>query len=285
MGNFQLVTYPRSGTCNGDINTANVGFNSTCELGIYWLYNNLIKYVDSVSVVGGQSEATKQQAAMKPQLLALSVQAQKIFDSFNASLSDYNNLANTFADNASSVSQAAVDKANNFSTSFYSLYASAQETLSQFSTILNSQYINAELQSIGIQPRGMLMKVFPSITRYGDISKNLAAEMSNALNATSADQAKETSKANAYAAMASTDLQTANSIMQTVIDKWNKGFYKSITQTALNVETSDLAKLRSMYTERSNTANQIISQYNPDNSGRDWSSSTFTCSRCDSSGN
>jgi hypothetical protein len=256
------VTYPRSGSCNGDINTANVSFNAACELGIYWLYNNLIKYVDSVSVVGGQSEAVKQQVAMKQQLVTLAAAAQKIYDNYLATNEAFNTLANRYSENPSSITQQDVNNAIGFSSTFSSLYASGLDTQNQINTIIASQYINQDLVNLASQPRGILGKINPQLMRFVDISKNFVNEISNALNTTSADQAKETSKANAYAAMASTDLQTANSLMQTVIDKWNKGVYKSITQTALNVETSDLAKLRSMYTERSNTANQIISQLN-----------------------
>jgi hypothetical protein len=122
LGNFQLVTYPRSGSCNGDINTANVSFNAACELGIYWLYNNLIKYVDSVSVVGGQSEAVKQQVAMKQQLVTLAVAAQKIYDNYLATNEAFNTLANRYSENPSSITQQDVNNAIGFSSTFSSLY-------------------------------------------------------------------------------------------------------------------------------------------------------------------
>ena len=262
MGNFQLATYPRSGSCNGDINTANVGYNSTCELGIYWLYGNIIKYVDSVSAVGGQSEAAKQQAAMKVQLTALVVAAQKIYDNFITTSNDYGNFKNKIGDNFAAAGQAGIDQALAFSSTFAALFANCQDTLNQINLITNSQYMNAELQSLAAQPRAQTTKIWQSLRSSPDDAKNLAAEISNALNAPSADQLKEAAKVKAYEIMANADLQAANSLMQNVIDKWNKGYYKNITQDALTKEISEVSSLRSIFSEKSNTANQIYSQLN-----------------------
>lgn len=262
MGSFQLVTYPRSGSCNGDINVANVGYNSTCELGIYWLYGSVIKYVDSISVVGGQSEAAKQQAAMKPKLVALVVTAQKIYDEFIALNREWGEFVTKYEDNPGAATQADVDKALSFGPRFNAIYLPAQDALNQITTIYNSQYINNELAQLGAMARAQLMKTTPSMLNYQSAVKNFAAEISSALNTPSADLVKDTAKAKSYDAMANQDMQAANSYMQDVINKWNKGIYKNITQAALAKELNEVSQLRSMYVERSNTASQIISQLN-----------------------
>ena len=262
MGNFQLATYPRSGSCNGDINTANVGYNSTCELGIYWLYGNTIKFVDSISVVGGQSEASKQQAAMKIQLVALVAAAQKIYDSFINTSNDYSNFKNKIGDNFAAAGQAGIDQALSFSSTFATLFVSAQDTLNQLDLLSRSQYMNAELQSLVSQPRGQITKIWQSLRSNPDDAKSLAAEISNALNAPSADQIKESARVKAYDIMATADLLAANSLMQNIIDKWNKGYYKNITKEALTKEIYEVNSLRSTFSERLNTTNQIYAQLN-----------------------
>ena len=262
MGNFQLVTYPRSGSCNGDINVANVGYNSTCELGIYWLFGSVIKFVDSISVVGGQSEAAKQQAAMKPKLLELVVTAQKLYDEFIALNREWGEFVTKYEDNPGAATQADVDKALSFGPRFNAIYLPAQDALNQITTIYNSQYLNSELAQLGAMARAQLMKTTPSMLSYQSAVKNFAAEISNALNTPSADLAKDTAKAKSYEAMANQDLQVANSYMQDVINRWNKGLYKSITQAALAKELNEVSQMRSMFVERSNNASQIISQLN-----------------------
>jgi len=262
MGNFQLVTYPRSGTCNGDINSANVGYNATCELGIYWLYGNVIKYVESVSVVGGQSEAAKQQAAMKLQLVGLVAAAQKIIDSYSKTTAEWNNFVSKYEENLASAGQEGVSLVLGLGSRFNELAVSGQDVLNQMNTIFNSQYLNSELSVLGGQQRAILSKSLPMMLRYPQIAKSYAAEISNSLNSTSADQAKEIAKAKSYESMAAQDLQASLSFMQNVIDRWNKGLYKSISQADLTQETSQVTQLRSTYVDRLNTADQIINQLN-----------------------
>jgi hypothetical protein len=262
MGNFQIVTYPRSGACNGDINSANVGYNATCELGIYWLYGGVIKYVDSISVVGGLSEAAKQQAAMKPQLLALVVSAQKIHDSYVATQKEWNAFTSKYEEDLSAAGQDGITLILRLGSTFNDLGLSGQDVLNQMNTILNSQYVNSELQNIGGAPRAQLSKILPMLLRYPAIAKNYAAEISNAMNSTSADQQKETARAKSYEATANQDLKEASSIMQNVIDRWNKGIYKSISQEELSKETNQVVNYRATYENGLNTANQIISQLN-----------------------
>jgi hypothetical protein len=50
--------------------------------------------------------------------------------------------------------------------------------------------------------------------------------------------------------------------MQNVIDRWNKGIYKSISQEELSKETNQVVNYRATYNDRLNTANQIMSQLN-----------------------
>jgi len=262
MGNFAIVTYPRSGACNGDINTANVGYNATCELGIYWLYGSVIKYVDSISVVGGLSEAAKQQAAMKPQLLALVVSAQKIYDNYIATREEWNTFVSKYEEDLSAAGQEGLTLIIRLGSTFSDIALSGQDVLNQMNTILNSQYVNSELQNIGGAPRAQLSKNLPMMLRYPQIAKNYAAEISNALNSTSADQQKETARAKSYEATANQDLKEASSIMQNVIDRWNKGLYKSISQEELSKETNRVVNYRATYEDGLKTANQIISQLN-----------------------
>ena len=260
MGNFQIVTYPRSGACNGDINSANVGYNATCELGIYWLYGGVIKYVDSISVVGGLSEAAKQQAAMKPQLLALAVSAQKIYENYIATQREWNTFVSKYEEDLSAAGQEGITLVLRLGSTFNELGLSGQDVLNQMNTILNSQYVNSELQNVGGAPRAQLSKAVPMMLRYPQIAKNYAAEISNAMNSTSTNFTDISKKAFAYLNMASQDLDTANSYMQGVIERWNKGIYKNITQNELTNEINQVGQLRSTYLERSKTASQVISQ-------------------------
>lgn len=262
MGNFQIVTYPRSGACNGDINSANVGYNATCELGIYWLYGGVIKYVDSISVVGGLSEAAKQQAAMKPQLLALVVSAQKIYESYIATQREWNTFVSKYEEDLSAAGQEGITLVLRLGSTFNELGLSGQDVLNQMNTILNSQYVNSELQNLGGAPRAQLSKAVPMMLRYPAIAKNYAAEISNALNSTSADQQKETARAKSFEATANQDLKEASSIMQNVIDRWNKGIYKSISQEELSKETNQVVNYRATYENGLKNANQIVSQLN-----------------------
>jgi hypothetical protein len=147
-------------------------------------------------------------------------------------------------------------------STFNELGLSGQDVLNQMNTILNSQYVNSELQNLGGAPRAQLSKNLPMMLRYPQIAKNYATEISNALNSTSADQQKETARAKSYEANANQDLKEASSYMQMVIDRWNKGIYKNITQEELTTEINQVVKFRSNYNDRLNTANQIISQLN-----------------------
>ena len=146
--NSQLVIYPRSGTCTGDINNITVQSGTTCEIGIYWVYGSNLRFIDSVSAVGGLSEAQKQQAAMLVALKAIEIAVDKTGQKFNETFSEYFSVLEKINKMGSQPSSEDLQIVRNSMEGMNSFTIEFRNLSSQILPYMKSQYLNPELNTI-----------------------------------------------------------------------------------------------------------------------------------------
>jgi hypothetical protein len=173
--NSQLVIYPRSGSCSGDINDISVQTGSSCEIGIYWIFGRDIKYIDSANAIGGQSEAQKQQAAMLMELNALSIAIEKMGQKFSENFVEYFEVIDKT--NKTGVPPSieelqlvrdSVERMNSFTTQFTDLR-------NKLLIFMKSQYLNQELNVI-------LQKNWALVNKYLVNLQNMSSESNDFVN-------------------------------------------------------------------------------------------------------
>jgi hypothetical protein len=146
--NSQLVIYPRSGTCTGDINNITVQAGSSCEIGIYWVYGSNLRFIDSVSAVGGLSEAQVEQAAMLKILNALTTTVEVASRKYSEIVSPYSDLTEKYLNNGGQPTPEEIQFVRNAIDKFNALSIEFSSYQSQIIPIVKSKYLNQELNML-----------------------------------------------------------------------------------------------------------------------------------------
>ncbi len=235
--NSQLVIYPRSGTCTGDINNITVQAGSTCEIGIYWIYGNTIKYIDSVSAVGGLSEAQKQQAAIQKILNELTPKIEDAARRSSEIISPYADLSQKYLDNGGQPTVEELDFVRTAITKFTDLSAEFAGLQQQILPILKSPYLNTEINML-------IQRNFKLI--YGTQSnlQNLIAEANNFINQYTTANSSVTNELNVsrqFVSMSKNELSNAQSYQQKLNSVLNNG--GTLDSQYINEELNNLQNL------------------------------------------
>jgi hypothetical protein len=225
--NSQLVIYPRSGTCTGDINNITVQAGSSCEIGIYWVYGSNLRFIDSVSAVGGLSDAQKQQAAMLVALKAIEIAVDKTGQKFNESFSDYfsvlekvNKIGSQPSSEDLQIVRNSMERMNSFTSEFRNLS-------SQILPYMKSQYLNPELNTIIqrnwalvnkhlVNLQNMASEANEFVNRYGAAESGINSELNNSRNILSYSKSELVSATNYQQKLISV-ISQANSLDQQFI--------------------------------------------------------------------
>jgi hypothetical protein len=146
--NSQLVIYPRSGTCTGDINNITVQSGSNCEIGIYWIYGSNLKFIDAVSAVGGLSEAQVEQAAMLKVLTALTTTVEAASRKYSEVVSAYSDLTQKYLNEGGQPTAEELQYVRNAIDQFNALSVEFSSYQSQIIPIVKSKYLNQELNML-----------------------------------------------------------------------------------------------------------------------------------------
>jgi rubrerythrin len=146
--NSQLVIYPRSGSCTGDINNITVQAGSSCEIGIYWVYGSNLRFIDSVSAVGGLSEAQVEQAAMLKILNALTTTVEVASRKYSEIVSPYSDLTEKYLNNGGQPTPEELQFVRNAIDQFNALSIEFSSYQSQITPIVKSKYLNQELNML-----------------------------------------------------------------------------------------------------------------------------------------
>ena len=146
--NSQLVIYPRSGTCTGDINNITVQSGTTCEIGIYWVYGSNLRFIDSVSAVGGLNEAQKQQAAMLVSLNAISIAIDKTSQKFREYFVSYYEILDKVSNSGNAPSNEEIQVIRNSIEGMSTFTNEFTDLRNQLVVFMKSQYLNQELNII-----------------------------------------------------------------------------------------------------------------------------------------
>ena len=252
--NSQLVIYPRSGTCTGDINKITVQSGSSCEIGIYWIFGNNLKFIDSVSAVGGLSEAQKQQAAMLVALKAIEIAVDKTGQNFNETFSDYfsvlekvNKIGSQPSSEDLQIVRNSMEKMNSFTIEFRNLS-------SQILPYMKSQYLNPELNTIIqrnwalinkhlVNLQNMASEANEFVNRYGAAESGINNELNNSRNILSYSKSELVSATN-YQQKLISIISQANSLDQQFISNELEN-----VQNLINSMNSRSASVKASYSK------------------------------------
>jgi hypothetical protein len=93
--------------CSAGVNSIRPKAGENCSVAIYWIGNNVWKLVDSVSALGGLSEAAKQAAQLQSELQSLKAQLLNNTNAVIAASSQLNQYITTFSKNPDNTVNAA----------------------------------------------------------------------------------------------------------------------------------------------------------------------------------
>jgi len=93
-------------SCNAGVNSITPKAGENCSVAIYWIGNNVWKLVDTVSALGGLSDAAKQAAQLRTDLEALKSQVLSNTSAVNSAFGQLNQFINTFSKNPDNTANA-----------------------------------------------------------------------------------------------------------------------------------------------------------------------------------
>lgn len=213
---FQIVTFPRSGGCAGDFNYVTVNIGTSCELGIYWLWNNMYKYIDSVSTVGGSSEAQKQQAAMLTQAKTLQTAAIKIVSNVEVAISQIQSLNSKYSSDWSKAGQIALDQYMAVQQSISDNTNNVSNIRQQMYALLNSNYVNNEIVALVKSTDPYFSKSISGFDSAMSMVRNSIAQIQQYLNSPSSSVKAELDRSTSVKTQAQREVTIANSILNEI---------------------------------------------------------------------
>lgn len=269
LGYFEIVTFPRGGGCTGDFNNVSVNIGTSCELGIYWLWNNKISFVDSVSTIGGSSALQKQQIAMLQQAKALQLVTNKILLSYEAVGPQIQALNQRYSGDWSKAGQPAMDQYTAIYNNLIENSAAIANYRQEMYTIRNSQYVNNEIAVI-IGDNDSQIKKYGSVFESSLAQvKSSIAQVQQYLNTPSSGAANELIKSTGSKAQASKDASVANSHLSEISGFAGKADYQKnykeyfakyypVVINAMNSATNQFTNLnQSLNTAKQNQNNSL----------------------------
>jgi ribonuclease HII len=260
FGSFAVVIAGRSSGCTGSVGNVLVGYGATCEIGIYWIYNNIYKLVDTVSTVGGQSEAAKQQAAMKVQATALSQAILRALDAVTPIMDQVNALNDKYSSNWNTAGQPAIDQYMSLYSQLNSLLATVVTTRDQANTILNSQYVNSEISQIAQNVMSLSSKFTGSFQSWMNQIKSSIANINSGLNQPSADASSAIVKAKSLLAAAARDQAVAQAKYQELMDQYSRKIWNGWSESSFLNTINDLDRMMSGYSNSISNSQSMLNQ-------------------------
>jgi hypothetical protein len=127
--------------CNGGLNSIIPKAGENCSVAIYWIGNNVWKLVDSVSALGGLSEAAKQAAQLQTDIQSLKAQLLSNTNAVVAASGQLNEYINTFYKNPdNTVNAAFLTQVQTVANQISALYAINQGFQQKYKSLWSPQF-------------------------------------------------------------------------------------------------------------------------------------------------
>ena len=127
--------------CNGGLNSITPKAGENCSVAIYWIGNNVWKLVDSVSALGGLSDAAKQAAQLQTDIQSLKAQLLSNTNAVMAASGQLNEYINIFYKNPdNTVNVAFLTQVQTVANQISALYATNQGFQPKYKSMWNPQF-------------------------------------------------------------------------------------------------------------------------------------------------
>lgn len=215
----EIAIYPKTGSCTGDLNQVFVQSNSTCEIGIYWVYGNTIKLVDVATATGGLTELQKQAEALKPLIATLLTNATTYFTKATALQNTLVTTKSKYLNADASQAQAGVQELNIIYNSAVTLSSDISFTYQQAVSYQKTKLIGSEQMSQIQSVVDMRSKSLAVLGGIFDESQSLIDQLNQIVATSSSDVKNELNNSVSFASQSKQYLSSAQSYFSQVAYK------------------------------------------------------------------
>jgi len=250
----QLSIYPRSSTCTGDLNRVLVMSNTSCEIGIYWSWQGVLKLVETVVAVGGLSESEKQLAAIKASLPSIVNAIKSNLDRMYTISLDLSKLESKYSSVEASGVQIAIQEFEKLNSAAFAVWSEVAANRDKLYTILRSKYIDTET-------RQSIESALKDISKTGSYLSSIEESISENIGRLNNVIASGSTEIKSEVTNSENSISTSKNIQNVVLawqSKYSNLDYRNMTSEFISEQINYLSKLQSQSAFQLNFLSQKI---------------------------